>query len=204
MGPKVFSLFPLFLQFFNVPCPNIYQLCDVVNVEINDMEAQYAQLKESSIHFQLQPPDELKLTTCRRLAKIVKNMWDFMLGVSSCIDNWKMTSWKKIDVEDMESECKRFSKEMRGMEKDVKALKPYTETEAMIKNLLTSLKAIIELQNPAIRERHWVELMQATKVCWSRFLLLSMSFSFIFIFRYLESLEIMSFHSEVLPVWHKV
>jgi dynein heavy chain len=129
------------------------------------MEQQLATLKESAIHFQLAPPDESKLILCRKLAKQTKNIWDFMLGVSSCIDDWKITPWKRINVEDMENECKRFSKEMRGFEKETKTLKPYLETESMIKNLLTSLRAIIELQNPAIRERHWVDLMYSTKVC---------------------------------------
>jgi dynein heavy chain len=40
----------------------------------------------------------------------------------------------------------------------------YIKLEAMIKNLLTSLRAVTELQNPAIRERHWQQLMAATKV----------------------------------------
>lgn len=53
---------------------------------------------------------------------------------------------------------------MRGFDKETKNLDPFIETESMIKNLLTSLRAIIELQNPAIRERHWIELMQATQV----------------------------------------
>lgn len=128
------------------------------------MEQQLTTLKESSVHFQLTPPDESKLLYCRKLARMLRNVWDFMNIVSSCIDDWKMTPWKKINVEEMESECKRLSKEMRGFEKEVKTLKPYTETEAMIKNLLTSLRAITELQNPAIRERHWVELMYSTKV----------------------------------------
>jgi dynein heavy chain len=95
---------------------------------------------------------------------MVKHIWDFMYAVSSCIENWKKTAWKKINVDDIETECKRFTKDMRNFDKEMKNLKPFTETDAMIKNLLTSLKAITELQNPAIRERHWVELMQATKV----------------------------------------
>lgn len=33
-----------------------------------------------------------------------------------------------------------------------------------VKNMLTSLRAVGELQNPAIRDRHWQQLMQATKV----------------------------------------
>ena len=31
--------------------------------------------------------------------------------------------------------------------------------------MVTSLRAVGELQNPAIRDRHWEQLMQATQVC---------------------------------------
>lgn len=150
--------------FFRVPCLNVYELCDLVHEELSDMEKKVFGLRESAVHFHLNPPEEGKLIQCRKLVKMVKHIWDFFYVVSSCIDDWKMTPWKKINVEDMETECKRFSKDMRNFDKDMKVLKPYSETEAMIKNLLTSLRAITELQNPAIRERHWTELMVATKV----------------------------------------
>lgn len=149
---------------FNVPCPNVYELCDVVHEELCEMEKQIVSLTESATHFLLDPPDDGKLTQCRKLIKMVKHIWDFLFAVSSCIDDWKKTPWKKINVEDMETECKRFSKDMRSFDKEMKSLKPFIETEAMIKNLLTSLRAITELQNPAIRDRHWNELMLATKV----------------------------------------
>ena len=134
------------------------------NSEIGDMIAQNTKLKESSFHFQLTPPDETKLMLCKRIVRMMKHIWDFLYAVASCIDDWKKTAWKKINVDDIETECKRFVKDMRNFDKEMKNLKPYAETEAMIKNLLTSLKAITELQNPAIRDRHWLELMQATKV----------------------------------------
>lgn len=45
----------------------------------------------------------------------------------------------------------------------------YVNLEATVKNMLTSLRAVGELQNPAIRERHWDQLMRSTKVKeWSR------------------------------------
>lgn len=152
------------LPFFSVPCPKVYELCDIVHEEMKDMEKQIHGLRESSVHFQLTLPEEGKLIFCRKLIRMVKHIWDFHYAVSSCIDDWKMTPWKKINVEDMEVECKKFSKDMRNFDKDMKTLRPYLETEALIKNLLTSLRAIMELQNPAIRERHWTELMLATKV----------------------------------------
>lgn len=34
----------------------------------------------------------------------------------------------------------------------------------MIKDMITALRAITELQNPAIRQRHWDQLMIATNV----------------------------------------
>jgi dynein heavy chain, axonemal len=139
-------------------------MCDFVNHEITDMEKQLSVLRDSAIHFQLNPPDEGKLMLCKKYARMLKHIWDFMYAVASCIENWKKTAWKKINVEDMENECKRFAKDMRNFDKDMKMLKPFAETEGLIKNLLTSLRAITELQNPAIRERHWVELMHATKV----------------------------------------
>lgn len=40
----------------------------------------------------------------------------------------------------------------------------YVNLEATVKNMLTSLRAVGELQNPAIRERHWDQLMRSTKV----------------------------------------
>ena len=46
----------------------------------------------------------------------------------------------------------------------MRAWDAYTQLEAKVKNMLTSLRAVGELQNPAIRQRHWDQLMQATKV----------------------------------------
>jgi dynein heavy chain len=40
----------------------------------------------------------------------------------------------------------------------------YVTLEATVKNMLTSLRAVGELQNAAIRERHWQQLMKSTKV----------------------------------------
>ena len=45
--------------------------------------------------------------------------------VSSCFDDWKTTLWDEIDVETMEVECKKFVKEIRGMDKEMRAWDVY-------------------------------------------------------------------------------
>ncbi len=147
-----------------MPCPKVYEICDRINDDLMEMEEQFAELKESAALFDLNPPDETKIRHCRREVKMAKQVWDFLHAVESCIEDWKKTPWKKINVEDMEQECKKFTKEMRVLDKDLRTWEAYIYTEMLIKNLLTSLRAITELQNPAIRERHWIELMVATKV----------------------------------------
>ena len=45
--------------------------------------------------------------------------------VTSCFDDWKTTLWIEIDVESMEVECKKFVKEIRGMDKEMRAWDVY-------------------------------------------------------------------------------
>lgn len=64
----------------------------------------------------------------------------------------------------MDIECKKFAKEIKMLDKDMRTWDTYMGLESTVKNTLTSLKAVGELQNPAIRERHWDQLMKSTKV----------------------------------------
>lgn len=50
------------------------------------------------------------------------------------------------------------------MDKEVRDWSVYTHVENLIKNMITSLRVLIELQNPAMKKRHWAELMDVTNV----------------------------------------
>lgn len=91
-----------------------------------------------------------------------------MYSIESCVNDWKKTAWKRLDVEEMEQECKKFSKDIRALGKVVQQWQPYQHVDRLLRNLLTSFRAITELQNPAIQDRHWMELMQATGVSRNR------------------------------------
>lgn len=87
------------------------------------------------------------------------------LQVNTSIDDWKTTRWKDINVEQMDIDCKKFAKDIRSLDKEMRSWDAFTGLDNNVKNMMTSLRAVNELQNPAIRDRHWHELMQATKVC---------------------------------------
>lgn len=91
-------------------------------------------------------------------------MWDYNFIVTTSIEDWKKTPWRKVDVENMDIECKKFAKDIRLLDKEMRSWDTFIVLEARVKNMLTSLRAVGELQNSAIRERHWIQLMTTTKV----------------------------------------
>lgn len=84
--------------------------------------------------------------------------------VNLSIATWNTTRWADLNVEDMDLECKKFAKDIRSLDKELKSWDAFTGLDSNMKNMMTSLRAVSELQNPAIRDRHWQELVQTTKV----------------------------------------
>lgn len=123
------------------------------------------ELMDSAGLFEVNIPDFKQLKQCRKEIKLLKTLWDYIIMVQSSIDDWKTTFWKEINVEQMDMDCKKFAKDIRALDKEMRAWDSYLGLENIVKNMLTSLRAVSELQNPAIRDRHWQQLMVATKVC---------------------------------------
>jgi len=55
------------------------------------------------------------------------------------------------------------------MDKIIRDWSVYVYIEDLIKTMMTSLRALSELQNPAMKERHWAELMNVTNVILFKF-----------------------------------
>lgn len=123
-----------------------------------------AALMESAGLFEVSIPDFRQLKQCHKELKMLKGLWDYVIIVQSSIEDWKTTPWKEINVEQMDLDCKKFAKDIRVFDREMRAWDVFTGLENVVKNMLTSLRAVNELQNPAIRDRHWQQLMAATKV----------------------------------------
>ena len=149
---------------FTYTCEEPYEILDVNNEKICTMEQEMAALLESAGLFEVNVPDFKQLKQCRKEIALLKTLWDHTNIVRTSIEDWKTTPWLDINVEQMDMDCKKFAKDVRTLDKEMRAWDTYTGVEATVKNMLTSLRAVSELQNPAIRDRHWAQLMQATGV----------------------------------------
>ena len=141
-----------------------YVRVDKSHRDIKEMEHVMAELQEAAGLFELTVPDFKQLKACRKEVGMLKSLWDMVELVNSSFNDWNSTLWKDINVEQMDIDCKKFVKDIRALDKEMRAWDVFNGMDSMVKNMVTSLKAVGELQNPAIRERHWEQLMQATKV----------------------------------------
>ena len=135
-----------------------------VNLSLTELEAELAELVTLGGMFEVTIPDFKQLKQCHKEIVMLKNLWDYTYVISNSIEFWTRTTWKNINIEYMETECKKFGKDLKNLDKEMRSWDTYIGTENLVKNLLTSLKSVTELQNSAIRDRHWMELMQTTGV----------------------------------------
>uniref|UniRef100_A0A4X2M255 AAA+ ATPase domain-containing protein n=1 Tax=Vombatus ursinus TaxID=29139 RepID=A0A4X2M255_VOMUR len=148
---------------FNAEKP--YEVLD--EVTILQLLMEMLQMQESTSLFEVAFPDYKQIKQCRREIRLLKGLWDLIIYIQRSIDNWTKTQWRQINVEQMDGELRRFAKDIWSLDKEVRFWDAYLGLDLMVKNLLASLRAVMELQNPAIRERHWHQLMDVTGVKFS-------------------------------------
>ncbi|XP_004592923.2 dynein axonemal heavy chain 17 [Ochotona princeps] len=149
---------------FSFSDPEPYKSLNKQQKSIAAMEALMESLCKSGSLFEVTVPDYKQLKACHREVRLLKELWDMIFTVNTSIDDWKTTTWKDINVEQMDIDCKKFAKDVRSLDKEMKAWDAFVGLDNTVKNMITSLRAVSELQNPAIRDRHWQQLMQATQV----------------------------------------
>ncbi|KFQ06883.1 Dynein heavy chain 17, axonemal, partial [Leptosomus discolor] len=147
---------------FSYADPDPYKSLDKKSIAA--MESDIAALSESAGLFDMSVPKYRELRACRRELRLLKELWDMIVLVNTNIDDWKTIKWKDVNVEQMDIDCKKFAKDIGSLDKEMRSWDAFTGLDNSVKNMITSLHTMNELQNPAIRDRHWQKLMQATKV----------------------------------------
>ncbi len=104
------------------------------------MEKYLEELTNWAALFEVPVSEFRGLKNCRRETIMIKQLWDYAYVIRSSVDNWKTTHWKEIDVERMEIECKHFAKNIRSLDKEMRAWDAYIGLDASVRDLLTSLK----------------------------------------------------------------
>ncbi|KAJ3090810.1 hypothetical protein HK102_002597 [Quaeritorhiza haematococci] len=149
---------------FEVGPDRAYELIDQAHADVSSMESEASALKTSCELFELNVPNYKQLGECRRDIGMLKSVWDVVSLVTYMFEEWRTTLWTEIDTDAMETRCRDLAKELRRMDKEIKGWDVYSGLDQMVKDMITSLRAVGELRSNAIRDRHWKQLMKTTGV----------------------------------------
>ena len=149
---------------FNYKCEHPYDQLAHCQQTIRALLLENKELTSQAELFEIDSPEFSIIEKCKIENQLLKQLWDYVFLVRTSIDEWKKTRWKNLVVEDMDMDAKGFLKDIRAFDKQMRIWSTYIGLETVIKNMITSLRAIGSLQNSAIRERHWDQLVVATKV----------------------------------------
>uniref|UniRef100_A0A8C9AK17 Dynein axonemal heavy chain 11 n=1 Tax=Prolemur simus TaxID=1328070 RepID=A0A8C9AK17_PROSS len=157
---------------FGFNAENAYTVLDKANKELEALEEEMLQMQESTHLFEVALPEYKQMKQCRKEIKLLKGLWDVIIYVRRSTDNWTKTQWRQINVEQMDVELRRFAKassitEILSLDKEVRVWDAYAGLAGAVRDMTTSLRAVTELQNPALRDRHWRQLMKTVGVKFS-------------------------------------
>uniref|UniRef100_UPI0035900BF2 dynein axonemal heavy chain 17-like n=1 Tax=Myxine glutinosa TaxID=7769 RepID=UPI0035900BF2 len=144
-----------------------FSALDEQRAEISALDAELLELSASTRLFEISPPSSSQLSKCWHQAKLLKEIWDVIASVRTRMASWESTCWKDINVDQMDMETKKFCLDLRAMDKDLRSWDTFIGFDSSLRNYMKSLRSVGELQNTAVRERHWQELMNTTGVRFS-------------------------------------
>ncbi|XP_019728452.1 dynein heavy chain 11, axonemal isoform X3 [Hippocampus comes] len=149
---------------FSYKTSHPYISLDKSEKAIRDMDKELSALQESTNLFDVTIPDYKDIKLCKREIIVLKELWDMVIFVHTNVDHWTKSKWRQINVEQIDVELSGFAKDMRKLDKEARVWNVYSGLDLFVKNLLTSLRAVSQLQNLAIRERHWVQLLRTMQM----------------------------------------
>lgn len=107
--------------------------------------------------------DELSKT--RKELKLLKQLYGLYEAVDKTLNEYKDVLWVDVltNIDNMSNQVNDFQRACKAMPKALKEWSAYLELKKKIEDLLETVPLLAQLANSAMRDRHWVNVEEATK-----------------------------------------
>lgn len=143
-----------------------YPAMQKVNRDLWTLRETCKDMHTNALTFALPELVEPAVTTINGMSeslRAIKACWDVTRMVQSQIKSWMEVTWTDVRVEEMEDGVKVLEKELKALDKNIRDTSAYKGLQTDLKNFMTSVPLVGDLRSPAMRDRHWQLLMEATK-----------------------------------------
>lgn len=109
----MFKLADYYTYIYSPVCKNPYEKLNESREQILKFLSEEAELHGQIAIFEQEMP-EFKITKqIQKEMQLLKMVWDYVNVIQTSLNEWKKTTWKKLDIEWMDQECKKILRELR-------------------------------------------------------------------------------------------
>ena len=109
--------------------------------------------------FSIEPPANKDTAQTEKELDLLDAVWTMLDEWVANLDGWKTGKFKDMDVDQIETVAGQFAKRVYKLGKEIKGWKVLESLKERVDNMKKLMPLIGDLRNPAMRERHWQELM---------------------------------------------
>ncbi|KAF8787223.1 Dynein beta chain like protein [Argiope bruennichi] len=150
---------------FHRDCPMpAKDMLEKLRLDIQKLQEEVQELTKSGKLFEVHVPEFSQLKQCENELVLLAELWEYIDKVKVQLKVWEDTPWTQVDLDALEMQCKVYMRDIKLMDKEMRSWDNFIWLQETIKNILVALRAIHQLRNPAIKERHWTRLSNATQV----------------------------------------
>ncbi|RAW32452.1 Dynein beta chain, flagellar outer arm, partial [Phytophthora cactorum] len=158
---------PLYAPSDSRSIADVYDQLDAYNAKLYQVEQEAARLMELEDIFELASSKFDVLTTLRVNFITLKHIWDFVALLDSIyVNKWQPLPWNDLDADALMEEVDEIERHRHALFASARCVKEwsiYDYLEQKLHQMTVILPLVKHLHSPAVRDRHWKNLMVLAK-----------------------------------------
>ncbi|XP_043910785.1 dynein beta chain, flagellar outer arm-like [Protopterus annectens] len=139
-----------------------FLLIDGFGKRLKNLQKEAEDLRELQELLEATVADFSILSECQTLVRNLTLMWQCVEAVHEQQDKWKKELWQNMDIKQLYKSTSQQLKFVKSLPAEVHSWDIYDETIEFISDLQLTLPLIEDLGNPAMKTRHWKQLVRLT------------------------------------------
>ncbi|RLN89500.1 hypothetical protein BBJ28_00002039 [Nothophytophthora sp. Chile5] len=146
---------------------DVYDQLDSYHTKLAHVEHEAARLMELEDMFELTSSKNEVLTTLHGNFSTLKHIWDFVALLDSIyVNKWQPLLWSELNTDELMEEVDEVERHRHALLPSTRFVKDwpiYEHLEQKLQQMTVVLPLIKHLHSPAMRDRHWKNLMMLAR-----------------------------------------
>eukprot|EP00762_Andalucia_godoyi_P004499 ANDGO_05184.mRNA.1 Dynein-1-beta heavy chain len=139
--------------------PDAYAIIEEFRAALSQRQQREAELKSGLKIFEIDNPPYREMAEVSKEVDLLHDIWHLVEEWNTSYDNWKLGAFSGLKIDEMETQAQGYVKRLVRLGRDIKGWTVWTSLKKRVDQFRATMPLIQDLKNPAMRDRHWTQLM---------------------------------------------